>query len=220
MGVTPVILAVAVLIAAYLLGSISFAVLFARLFSHKDVRDYGSGNAGMTNVMRVAGFWPGFLTFVCDFAKGFLSAYGCGLVFSRLYELTGQTLFFSAYGKLAGALCCMFGHVFPLFFRFRGGKGVATGIGAFFCVCPTAAVIGIAVFAVTFLLSGIISLGSLIATVATVIAADVMAYGGRGAFLPQWIMSFLIGAFIFFRHRENIRRLIKGEEKKLRIRKK
>ncbi len=216
---THLLIALLSCLVSYLLGSISFAVVFSRLFSHKDVRDFGSGNAGMTNVMRVSGKLPGILTFIFDFLKGFFSAYIGGVVFSYLLEATSNPVFHSVYGKLICALFCMFGHVFPVFFKFRGGKGVATGVGAFFAICPIAAATGLGVFAVLFLITGIISLSSLMGT-ASVVVVFLILMDTSVNVIPQIVLSISIALIIFIKHKENIIRLIHGEEKKLKVKKK
>ena len=216
---THLLIALLSCLVAYLLGSISFAVVFSRLFSHKDVRDFGSGNAGMTNVMRVSGALPGILTFVFDFLKGFASAYLGGVVFSYLFEATSNPVFHSVYGQLVCAFFCMLGHVFPVFFKFRGGKGVATGVGAFFAICPIAAATGFGVFAVLFLITGIISLSSLMGTASVVVVFLILMNTSINV-IPQIVLSASIALIIFIKHKENIIRLIHGEEKKLKVKKK
>ena len=217
---SPVFLAVAVIIGSFLIGSVSFAIIFTKLFSNKDVRDFGSGNAGMTNVMRVSGPLPGILTFVFDFLKGFVAAYIGGIAFERIFEETENIIFSPIYGKLICALFCMIGHVLPIFFSFRGGKGVATGVGAFFAVCPVAAASGLGIFAVLFIITRIISLSSLAGTAAVVLVFDFFYLDSTAPILPQIIIGMLIAFIIFAKHKENIFRLIHGEEKKLKVKKK
>lgn len=214
-----IITALTFVICAYLLGSISFAVIFTKLFSHKDVRDFGSGNAGMTNVMRVAGALPGILTFVFDFLKGFVSAIIGGIVFTYLFETSGLSVFAPIYGKVLGAFFCMLGHVFPIFFKFKGGKGVATGVGSFFAVCPVAAACGLGLFAILFIITRIISLSSLAGTAAVVLVFVFFYLDTAFPVLPQIVLSMLIAFIIFAKHKENIIRLIHGEEKKLKVKK-
>ncbi len=216
----PLILGALTMVCAYLLGSISFAVIFTRLFTKKDVRDYGSGNAGMTNVMRVSGVLPGILTFVFDFLKGFAAAYFGGYFFSLLYAQTGNIIFAPIFGRLLGTMFCMIGHAFPIFFKFKGGKGVATGVGAYFAVAPISSVLGLVAFGVTFGITGIISLGSLIGTATVVITAFLFFADKAVPLIPQIIIGLVSASIIFFRHKENIVRLIHGEEKKLKVKEK
>jgi glycerol-3-phosphate acyltransferase PlsY len=108
----------------------------------------------------------------------------------------------------------MLGHVFPIFFQFKGGKGVATSVGIFAVCCPIAIIIGLCVFAVSTLLSRIVSLSSLIATV-TVVVMSVIFYDRSGSLAVQIILSVAMGLIVFLKHKENIIRLINGEENKI-----
>lgn len=210
-------IAVTAILCDYIVGSISFAIIFTWLFSKKDVRDFGSGNAGMTNVLRVSGALPGVLTFVFDFLKGYAAAYFTGIVFSYVYSATGDETFSVVYGRLLGGFICMIGHILPVFFKFRGGKGVATGVGAFFAICPAAAAIGLGVFAVCMLISRIISLSSLAATAGVVVSFIIIGIDTSAPIIPQIIMSIVLGTLIFIKHKDNIVRLLHGQEKKLSI---
>lgn len=206
---------------AYLIGSINFAVIFTRAFTHTDVRDYGSGNAGTTNVMRVGGMTPGILTFVCDALKGFVACFAGKLLFEYIFTQTAAEWAMPIYGAYICGVACMLGHVFPVFFGFKGGKGVATSVGIFAVCCPIAIIIGLAVFAVSVLISRIVSLSSLIATVVVVVLSMVFYSNQSGAMLlPQAVLAVCMGVIVFLKHSENIKRLITGDEKKLNIRRK
>ncbi len=209
-----VLVAVCAIIAAYLIGSINFAVIFSNIFIGRDVRTEGSGNAGTTNVIRTAGFLPGALTFVCDAAKGFAGAFLGMQVFENF--LPDLPVFTPIYGAYICYIFVMIGHIFPVFFGFRGGKGIATSVGGFAVCCWPAIVIGLSAFAVSTLISKIVSLSSLIATVFVVTFAIVFVDTSVPV-LPQIIMAIIAGAIVFYTHRANIVRLIKGEEKKLTI---
>lgn len=200
---------------AYLLGSISFAVIFTKIFVKTDVRESGSGNAGTTNVMRVGGFLPGMLTFLCDALKGFVACF------------VGKTVFFHAlaseewavYGAFICGVACMLGHVFPLFFQFKGGKGIATSVGIFAVCCPIAIIIGLTVFAICVLSTKIVSLSSMIATV-TVVSLTIVFNNQNAEILPQALLALTMGVIVVIKHKENIKKLINGTEKKLTIRRK
>ncbi len=211
-----ILIATGAILAAYLIGSINFAVIFSNIFTGKDVRESGSGNAGTTNVMRTAGFLPGILTFVCDALKGFVGAFIGKQVFAWLYLQTGLMLFNSVYGAYICYIFVMIGHILPVFFQFKGGKGIAASVGGFAVCCPIAIIIGLCAFAVSLLISKIVSVGSLIATVFVVSLAIVFADASVPV-LPQIIMAVIAGGIVFFTHKSNIERLIKGEEKKLTI---
>lgn len=214
---------------AYLLGSINFAILFSKLFVRKDVRDFGSGNAGMTNVMRVAGVLPGLCTFVCDALKGFAACAIAKIVFTQL--AAGQIASIDpaagllvplhpAHGACLCGLACMLGHMYPIFFSFRGGKGVAVSVGIFAVCCPLAIALGLAAFGLVLLCTRIVSLSSLVATVVVVTLASVWSSHAPGASpVVQIVFIVAMGALVFFKHRENIGRLLRGEEKKLKSRK-
>ena len=206
--------AIIAVIAAYLIGSVNFAVIFTKIFAHKDVRTVGSGNAGTTNTFRAAGKKVGILTFICDFSKGTLSSFLGKIIFQYLFSVTANPMYKPIYGAYICGLACMIGHILPLFFEFKGGKGVATGAGIYLSFCPIATLIGLGVFAVCLLISKTVSVSSLIATVSVVVSSLIMF--DRGClFLPQLIMSALIGLIIFYKHKDNIRRIINGEERKV-----
>lgn len=209
------------IIGAYLVGSISFAVLLSKIFSGKDVRDYGSGNAGMTNVMRAIGVLPGILTFVLDFAKGFVAAGAGKIIFENIISENQNSIFFTPLnGALIGAFFCMIGHVLPIFFKFKGGKAVATGCGAFLAICPITTLVGLGTFVIVFLITRIISISSLLGTLAVVTTSVFVSDLGPNGFVAfQVIMHIAAAAIIFIKHKDNILRLIHGEEKKLKVKK-
>ncbi len=208
------ITAVITVIAAYLIGSVNFAVIFAKAFLKKDVREMGSGNAGTTNVMRNAGFLPGALTFICDALKGFVAA-GLGkLVFAYIFDTVGAGWALPIYGAYICGAACMLGHVFPIFFQFKGGKGVATSVGIFAVCCPIAIILGLAVFALVTIISKIVSLSSLVATV-TVVVLSLIFYDKSASILPQALLCIGMGVLVFLKHKENIKRLISGTESKI-----
>lgn len=205
--------AIGAVIAAYLLGSISFAVIFGKLFTKKDVRNYGSGNAGMTNVMRVAGVVPGLLTFVCDTLKSVAACYIGHLLFS--YGFNPEI---AVYGMWGCGLVCQLGHVFPIYFKFKGGKGVATGLGVLIYCCPLAAATCLVGFLIMFLSTRIISLSSITAVVVALVTAFI-EFKVPANDLVLFLLILSVGSLIIIKHKENIVRLIKGEEKKLKVKK-
>ena len=206
--------AVAVVIAAYFIGSVNFAVIFARAFLKKDVRNLGSGNAGATNVMRTAGFLPGILTFLCDALKGFLASYLGKLVFGLVSTYAGIDWLNPIYGAYLCGVACMLGHVFPIFFQFKGGKGAATSVGIYAVCCPLAIVLGLCAFALVLLTTKIVSLGSLAAAL-TVVVLSIVLFAGDGNIFVVAALSITMGIIVFAKHKDNIKRLIHGEEKKL-----
>ena len=209
-----IILAILSVITAYLLGSINFAVIFTRAYKNTDIREQGSGNAGTTNVMRVGGVVPGLLTFFGDALKGFVACFIGKLVFAHVVEVYDHVIFYPLAGAYICGVVCMFGHICPVFFGFKGGKGVATAVGIFAVCCPIAAVIGLAVFAAVTIISKYVSLGSLTATVAVVVLATVFPRKDT-PIIVQVVCCLLMALMIFYKHRGNIKRLISGTERKI-----
>ena len=190
---------VAVLGAAYLLGSVPFSFFVARWFGVKDVRQVGSGNVGATNVMRSAGKGAGLLALVLDAGKGAAAAWLAGLI-----EPQGSVL-----PPLAAAAAVV-GHMYPVWLGFRGGKGVATGAGAFVPLAPAATAGSFLVFAVTTALTRYVSIGSLAG--ATALATFPFALGSPPAVC--WAAVF-VSALVIWKHRGNLQRLMKGTESRI-----
>ena len=211
-----VITALVTVIAAYLIGSISFAVIFAKSFLKKDVRELGSGNAGTTNVMRNAGFLPGALTFIFDALKGFAAAFMGKAIFEYIHTQTGSEWSFWIYGAYLCGAACMLGHILPLFFGFKGGKGVATSVGIYAVCCPIAIIIGLAVFAVSTLVTRYVSLSSVLAAT-VVVVLSIVFHNDTAGILPQIILSISMGAMVIIKHNDNIKRLINGTERKIKL---
>lgn len=179
---------------AYLLGSIPTGFLLGSL-SGVDVRQAGSGNVGATNVARVVGKRQGLMTLLGDVAKGFIPAF-----FSLQLGLD------TGVAALAG-LAAFLGHLYPVFLRFQGGKGVATALGVFLALAPIVTGFLVLVFLVIVILSRMVSLGSLV----TALLAPMVFWFFSGS-LSLFGSSVLISLFIIIRHRENIQRLIAGVE--------
>lgn len=199
-------------VCAYLLGSISFGVITTRVALHKDIRTMGSGNTGMTNVLRSVGAGAGAVTGVGDFAKG-VAAIALGrMFFSWAYgdEFVGGCI---------AAGCVLLGHLFPVFFGFKGGKGVMTSAGILLLVDPYMLLGAALVFGVVFLCSRIISLASLATAAALpLVSAAVSLIRGRSV-LPTLLLSLFMSALVIWMHRSNIKRLREGTEKKLSVKK-
>ncbi len=190
------------LILAYLIGAIPFALVVGKGLKHVDVREHGSGNLGTTNTMRVLGFRMGVLVLIGDLGKGYLSAY-------LGYLLGGMT-----WGMVAGIVAVL-GHVYPVYAHFKGGKGIATGGGAFLFIMPWVFLIGITVFGIVLLSSRYVSLASLSAALTVGVTATVMGYKGFILFIT-WIVV----AFVYYTHRANMGRLIRREEARVNFGKK
>lgn len=192
---------------AYLLGSINCAVLISRLFFGDDVRNHGSGNAGTTNMMRTFGYKAGFATFLGDVLKGTLSV----LIARWLAPVFGLE---AVHAAPAAAIAAMLGHMYPVYFRFQGGKGVATAFGAVAALHPLILLVLIAVGLPLILITGYVSLGSMTgAALYPFILLGTMLYRGRIDELSLLLAILLVG-IILGNHRENLRRLREGTENK------
>ncbi len=218
-----ILLVVLTALQAYLLGSINFAVVFSNIFSKKDVRNFGSGNAGMTNVLRVSGPLPGILTFLCDIAKAFLACYiGRYIIFQYLFETYPQhsDYYVPIYGALLCGIFCMLGHVFPLYFQFKGGKAVACSVGIFLIADWRCMAVSLTVFILVILICKIVSVGSLIATI--IMPINIMFFQRnipKENVLVSVALTFVMVLIIYLKHIENIKRIFKGQEKPLKIKK-
>lgn len=197
---------------AYLLGSIPTAVWIGRLWYGVDVREHGSKNAGATNTFRVLGKKPGKIVLAIDILKGFVAAFlpfVCGVGPWVSNELINV--------QLVASLCAVFGHVFPIFAGFNGGKGVATSLGVIIGTHPPAAGICILVFILMFILTNYVSLGAICASI-TFPVALVFIFKTQS----NWLITFgiVLGAAVIIAHRKNITRLLNGTEGKMNLFKK
>lgn len=194
----------ALAVAGYLLGSVPFGVLVARALAGVDVRREGSGNIGATNVGRTAGPAAGVVTLVLDVAKGALPALAAG----ALFEPAGPG---GAAWPAAAGVAAFLGHLFPPWLRFRGGKGVATALGVVLALSPWVALAAVLTFAAALWATRIVSVGSL-AGAATCAGGMLLAHGPRSP--ATWAVAFMAAAIVV-RHRANIGRLARGEERQL-----
>lgn len=208
-----VFLVIVAALISYAFGSISFAVLISKLFVKKDVRDYGSGNAGMTNVVRTAGLLPGVLTLLLDFAKSAIAcSIGKFIIFGYLYKTTGNDWLLPVYGVFLCGIFCQLGHIFPVFFGFKGGKGVATTVGIMLICNWKSLVIALSLFIAIFLILKIVSVGSIIAAASLPITTYIFAENA-GSALYQALLAAILSMIIIVAHRDNIVRIINGTEK-------
>ena len=220
---------VIVAVIAYLLGSIPFGYILVRLFRKQDVRTIGSGNIGATNVARSGAKGLGIATLILDAAKGYSA------VIVADYWFAQHAIAISSSGLIrvmhhnetmyaVAAVFAVIGHMFPIWLRFKGGKGVATGVGVFLALAPKAVGIVLIIFFGIVWFSRYVSLGSIIATAAFPIAALLIDrlfphdigrgetyYMARSLFAAMCIAA----ALIIWRHKENIRRLLAGTEHRL-----
>ena len=197
------LVSVLAVIGAYLVGSVNFSILISKLISGKDIRESGSGNAGATNMLRTYGKKIGVLTLILDLLKGIVVVAIC-----RLVDISEEWTYISG---VAVAL----GHNYPVFFGFKGGKGVATSLGVAFVldwrIGILIAVIGVGTIAVT----RYVSLGSMLGGAVFIIAKlAVMLFNGEFNVIEA-VCSIILGGLLIYRHRANIKRLINGTENKL-----
>jgi glycerol-3-phosphate acyltransferase PlsY len=187
----------AVLAIAYLLGAIPFGYLLVKWKTGADVRAAGSGNIGATNVMRTTGRAAGVVTLLLDIAKGYAAVWMAG-------RLTGQ----DALWMSAAALAVMAGHAYPVFLGFRGGKAVASFVGAFLCLTPWAVAAETIIFVVVVIWNRHISMGSIVGAATLPLSVWLVMQ----APWPAVMASAVAGAFVIYRHSSNIKRLRLGTE--------
>ncbi len=199
---------IATAVIAYLLGSIPFGYILVRAFRGQDVRQTGSGNIGATNVARAAPAL-GALTLLLDAAKGFAAVLAGMMLAQAAARQSGSSAPIFLYGAIA-ALFAVLGHLFPMWLKFRGGKGVATSLGVFVALAPKALVIAVLIFAALVAAFRYVSLGSIIAVAAFPVLAYVLNdYHSSPPVLG--VMCF-VPVLIIAKHHENIRRLLAGTE--------
>ncbi len=186
-------------LAAYLLGSINSSILLAKAFGLPDPRLVGSGNPGATNILRSGKKWLALFTLLGDLSKGFIPVFLATWLFQEQLWLAGVTAVFA-----------FLGHLYPLYFRFQGGKGVATGLGVFLGLSPW---LGLSTLAV-WLSVAMITRYSSLSALTTALAAPLLTYI---FFKDLWltIIVIMLSLLSIFRHRSNIARLLKGEEQKI-----
>ena len=190
---------------AYLMGSIPTSLIIARSIKGIDIREHGSGNIGATNLMRVMGKGPGGVALALDILKGMLPV----VVLQRFFYTDGLHISLALFNVLMG-LCAVCGHIWTIFLRFKGGKGVATTIGVFIGLSPLVTAIGLIFWLITVMIFRYVSVGSVVMAISLPL---LMAIFSQPA---EYIMlSILLCLFIVYRHRPNIRRLMEGAEFKI-----
>ncbi len=189
----------AAIIGAYMLGSLSFAVLISRAFGLPDPRSHGSGNPGATNMLRTGRKAAAALTLAGDLAKGWVAVSLAAWMRTR-YGLPDSVVY-------AAAVAALLGHIYPLFFGFKGGKGVATALGVLLALSPMLGAICAGIWLAVFTVRRISSLSALAAAAAAPIAGFYVLESSTAA-----VALFLLAALIFWRHRANISRLLSGTE--------
>jgi len=189
--------ALILILLAYLVGSIPFGLILSKHIAKRDIRSAGSGNIGATNVMRVLGKKLGVLTLMFDILKG--------AIFVILAEVVTHS---EIWASLAG-LAAFLGHLYPIYLKFRGGKGVATSVGIFLFLAPYALLVDIVIFLLVVYQTRYVSLGSIIAAALLPVILLVFSYS-----YVYVILAVIMGGFIILRHRDNIQKLRQGRETK------
>lgn len=188
---------------AYFLGAVPIGLLIAKIYGHPDIRREGSGNIGATNVARVVGKKQGLITLIGDISKGAVP------VLLAMWLIGTDTLTKQFWIALIG-FSSFLGHIFPIYLKFRGGKGVATATGVFFAISPLAVIFDLLIFLFVVWRFRYVSLGSLSAAFAMPFLLFIISV--KKAYIS---LSILMAILIFYRHKENIGRLLKGEENRL-----
>lgn len=218
MSLSQILALVIVFVAAYLFGSLNSAIIVCKLLKHDDIRKYGSKNAGLTNVLRTYGKSVALITLLCDLFKGIFAVTLAKTIVGNLLGI----VFFEEHlfiGYVAG-LAVVLGHVFPIYYGFRGGKGVLTSCTTMLAIDPLSMSIALLVFIVVVILTRYVSLGSIMAAVVYPIATIVtqLLLGTKGA-LINTAFAGMLALIVIIKHRTNIIRLVKGTENKLAFKK-
>ena len=198
---------------AYLIGAIPTSVWIGRVFYKVDVRTLGSGNAGATNTIRVLGYKAGIPVLIFDIFKGWLAVFIANFFFLDTGKFPDAIDF-----KIMLAVAAVIGHVFPVYVGFKGGKGIATLLGVGIALFPLAALFAVIIFALTLIISGYVSLSSMVAAITFPIIEILIL--GHNDYFSLMCLAFAVAVFVPITHHKNIKRLMRGEESKFTIRKK
>ncbi len=189
------------MVAAYLIGAFPTSFVVGKLTRGIDLRQHGSGSLGATNAFRVLGWSAAIPVFIVDVMKGLLPT-----AFFPVWDEAAAPEWAIAYGAAA-----IIGHVFSIYVRFKGGKGVATATGVFLALAPVAVAIGLAVWLTVLSISGYVSLASILSAI--IVPVVVLIVQGPG---PAFALASAVALFVLFAHRANIKRLLRGEEHRFR----
>ncbi len=201
-------------IIAYAIGSVNFSVILSRKFAGYDIRDKGSGNAGTTNMLRNVGKKAAAITLICDILKGLVSIFIAYIISKIAKDVDG------AYLVQIAALCVVIGHTFPIFFEFRGGKGVATALGVLICINWQIGLLCLVFALIIIAATKMVSAGS--CTAAILFPILVLFQVGKEYFIIDGnyiVFSILLALFVLFNHRSNIKRILTGTENKISFKK-
>jgi len=208
---------VGAVVIAYLLGSIPFGLIIGKLKGGVDIREHGSGKTGATNVMRTVGTKLGVLTLVLDVVKAAVAVGVAAIIVDRsagVFYVGGVTVYWQQVAQVAAGLAAVAGHNWPVFARFKGGRGVTAYFGTLFAIYPPAGIFGAQVLAITALRSRHMSLGSILGAVAAVclMIPLVVLYDFPLIYL---VYGSVVAALLIYEHQDNIKRLRQGTERRL-----
>lgn len=192
----------------YLLGSLSFAILVTKWLYHKDIRTFGSGNAGMTNVLRTFGKGAAALTIVGDIGKGIVAVLLAKAIFAAFTTVN------PIYGAYLAAFFAVIGHIYPLYFQFKGGKAVSVATGTIVAIQPILVLPLLVLFLLVFVCSKMVSLSSICAAIAYPIVTFLYFNNQGHDVLLTTCCATVIGGLVLWMHRSNIKRIIAGTEYK------
>ncbi len=190
------------MIGGYIVGAIPFSLIIGKITKGIDIRLVGSGNVGATNVLRMCGILPGIIAFILDSAKGFVPVFVAGILSKG--QFTPTTIDFIMVGAAVGALG---GHLWPVFIRFKGGKGVAVSFGAFLALAPFPTLLSLLVFIFVVIIFRYVSVGSMVAAISFPMFSYML-----GMSKIVFAISILGASIIIIRHRSNITKLLSGKE--------
>lgn len=199
---------IVIAIIGYLIGSISASIIVSKFLKHDDIRNHGSKNAGMTNVLRTYGKKYAVITLLGDFFKAVIAVVIGGLIAHYVLKVP------YIYGDYVAGIAALMGHIFPIYFGFRGGKGILTTAGVILCMDYRVLIALVAVFLLVALTTKIVSLGSITVAVLYPVFTALFAYLSKAPVLYDTIFAAIIGIIVLYMHRENIKRLINGTEHK------
>lgn len=205
-------------ILSYLLGSISSSVIISKKISGKDIRSFGSGNAGATNMLRTHGAKAGVLTLLCDAAKGVIAVLlgiGAESIAKSFIPADWFTVNILMNLRFITGVFVVIGHIFPIFFRFRGGKGVATGLGVILTLNPTVGVTVMLTAVLIMALTRYVSLGSVIGAILYPVSTLVFMAAKKEFNAVNFICALILCVILIAKHHTNIKRLLEGKENKL-----
>ena len=204
------ILMVIMLVLGYLFGSINAAVIISKIFYRSDIRTHGSGNAGTTNMLRTFGKKAAAATFAVDLLKG-VAAVLIAVVTAKIADID------TSFGAVPAAIGAILGHNWPVYFGFKGGKGVLTSFAVLLVIMPIPALISLGVFIVVVLISKYVSLGSILGALVLPFTVFFLGdhFGIESGFTLNFILAVFVAVLLIARHHANIGRLLKGTESKL-----